>query len=272
MIGPYQGISRFLDDTVIAGKTGGTAAAKNTLVTAAERGGMTLIIVTMRTARVETAVPLFPDTAMLLDYASENFTKVNVASNESSFSVNNTGFFHTGSAIFGQPQPLIEINKNDYIVLPKDIPFSDASPELTFQNEESPDVIATLSYTWNGQPVGSASIQLAQSNVQEFTFDRETGDSEEGEEEVSDENAPKKFIRINIRLILTCILLAAAVFLLCLLLRYLMKRFNVMENLRRLQRRKRRKRSRKRRRRKIAKNRQRRTSKNRNSPYSDLDL
>ncbi len=272
MIGPYQGITKYLDDTVIAGKTGGTAAAKNTLVTAAERGGMTFIIVTMRTARIETGVPLFPDTAQLLDYASENFTKVNVASNETSFSVNNTGFFQTGSAVFGHTQPLIEINKNDYLVLPKDVSFSEVSPELNFENETSPDVIATLSYTWNGQPVGSASIQLAQSNVQEFTFDRETGDPQEGEGSTLDENTPKKFIRINIRLILTCILLAAALFLLCLVVRYLARRFNVMENLRRLQRRKRRRRTRKKRRRKASRNPYRRTPKNRNSPYSDLDL
>lgn len=271
MIGPYQGITRFLDDTVIAGKTGGTSAAKNTLVTAAERGGMTLIVVTMRTARVETAVPLFPDTALLLDYASENFTKVNVASNETNFSVNNTGFFHTGSAIFGQPESLIEINKNDYIVLPNDVPFTDASPELTFQGEEASDVIATLSYSWHGQPVGSASIQLAKSNVQEFDFDRETGDPESPDTASSVENEPKKFIRINIRLILTFVIIGAAVILLFLLLRYLARRFNVAENLRRLYRRKRR-RKRKKRRRKPPKKRYTRTPKNRNSPYSDLDL
>ena len=38
-----------------------------------------------------------------------------MAANETNFSVNNSGFFHTGSAIFGQTDPLIEINKNDYI-------------------------------------------------------------------------------------------------------------------------------------------------------------
>ena len=43
MIAPYRGSSAYLDDTVIAGKTGGTTEAKNTLVTAAERSGMTLI-------------------------------------------------------------------------------------------------------------------------------------------------------------------------------------------------------------------------------------
>ena len=273
MIGPYKGITKYLDDTVIAGKTGGTTAAKNTLVTAAERNGLTLIVVTMRTGgdpSGEKGVPLFPDTALLLNYASENFSKVNVAANETNFSINNSGFFHTGSAIFGQTDPLIEINKNDSIVLPNDVPFTDASPELTFQNEEDSDTIATLSYTWQGQPVGSASIELAKSTVQEFTFDRETGDPIESEDDGKVE--PKKFIRINIRLISIAVIAVAAVFLIYLLLRQLMKFFNFSLNMEHLRRRFcRRQRVRKKRRIK-SKKRYKRTPKKRVSSFHELDL
>ncbi|MCI8374527.1 MAG: D-alanyl-D-alanine carboxypeptidase [Lachnospiraceae bacterium] len=273
MIGPYKGITKYLDDTVIAGKTGGTSAAKRTLVTAAERGGMTLIVVTMRTGADpsgELGLPLFPDTALLLNYASENFSKINVAANETNFSVNSSGFFHTGSAIFGQMDPLIEINKNDYIVLPNDIPFTEASPELTFQSEEDSETIATLAYTWQGQPVGSASIQLAQSKIPAFSFDRETGDPESPDVESSPESQPKKFIQINVRLVLTGILIAAAVVLLCILFQKLSKQWDLMGKLRRFRLSKRRKR--KKRRRVTPRNRYQRTPKKRNSPYSDLDL
>ena len=86
MIAPYKGITKYLDDSVIAGKTGNTSVAKGTLVTVAERNGMTLIVVTMRTQSTgEKGVPLFTDTALLLDYASENFSKINVADNETNF-------------------------------------------------------------------------------------------------------------------------------------------------------------------------------------------
>lgn len=274
MIGPYRGVTKYLDDTVIAGKTGGTSAAKNTLVTAAERGGMTLIVVTMRTAsdpNSERGVPLFPDTALLLDYASENFSKVNVAANETNFSVEGSGFFHTGSAIFGQTDPLIEINKNDYIILPNDIPFTDASPELVFQSEENSDIIATLSYTWQGQPVGSASIELAKPLVQEFSFDRNTGDPEDiGEEET--ETTPKKFIRINIRLILTFAAVVAAAALIYLLIRQLMKIFNLSLNTENLRRRFRRRKRIRRKKRPKPKKRYKRTPKKRESSYNELDL
>ena len=48
MINSYK-TSRFLDDTVFAGKTGYTTVALNTLVTCATRNGMDLIVVTMKT-------------------------------------------------------------------------------------------------------------------------------------------------------------------------------------------------------------------------------
>lgn len=274
MIGPYKGNTKYLDDTVIAGKTGGTTAAKNTLVTAAERGGMTLIVVTMRTAsdpNSERGIPLFPDTALLLDYASENFSKVNVASNETSFSIDGSGFFHTGSSIFGQTEPLIEINKNDYIVLPNDTPFTDASPELVFQSEENSDIIATLSYTWQGQPVGSASIELSKPLVQEFSFDRNTGDPEDTDKEDA-EASPKKFIRINIRLILTFAAIIAAAALIFLIIRQLMKSFNLSLNMENLRRRFRRRKRVRRKKRPKPKKRYKRTPKKRESSYNELDL
>lgn len=273
MIGPYRSVTKYLDDTVIAGKTGGTSAAKNTLVTAAQRNGLTLIVVTMRTAsdpNAERGIPLFPDTALLLDYASENFSKVNVASNETNFSVNNSGFFHTGSSIFGQTESLIEINKNDYIVLPNDVPFTEASPELTFQSEEDSDTIATLAYTWQGQSVGSASIELAQSKLHTFSFDRETGDPETPDTDTSSGTEQKRFIQINIRLVAIGVMIASVILLLCILFRKLSKQWDLSGKLRRFKLQKRRKR--KKRRRVTPRNRYQRTPKKRSSPYSDLDL
>ncbi|MCI8598027.1 MAG: D-alanyl-D-alanine carboxypeptidase [Lachnospiraceae bacterium] len=228
MIAPYKGTTKYLDDTVIAGKTGGTSAAKNTLVTAAERNGMTLIVVTMRTASTnERGVPLFTDTALLLDYASDNFTKLNVASNETNFSVDNSSFFHTGSSIFGRSKSLVEINKSGNIILPNEVSFSDASPELTFTDNEDSDTIATLSYTYQGVPVGSASIQLVQSELQEFTFDRITGEEEPESEDQEQNTKSKKFIHINIRLVLLAILLITCVLLLYVIIRGLSKHFHL---------------------------------------------
>lgn len=247
MIAPYKGITKFQDETVIAGKTGGTSAAKNTLVTAAERNGMTLIVVTMRTASTEErGVPVVTDTGLLLDYASENFFKINVAANETNFSIDNSNFFHTGSAIFGNSKSLIEINKDDSIILPNDAVFTDAAPELHFESTDNPDKIATLSYTYSGQPIGSASIMLVKSNVQEFEFDKETGEEEAVTEPEENETStePKKFIKINIRLILTFVGIGAAIFLIYLIFKRLSRSFQFSLNLPSMRRKRKRRRKR----------------------------
>lgn len=229
MIASYRGDDRFLDDTVIAGKTGYTSAAKNTLVTAAERNGMTLIVVTMKTASTaESGIPMYTDTALLLDYASENFSRVNVADNETNFAVSKSNNFFAGSSIFGQTMPLITINPDDGIILPNGVSFTDASPELTFvDNSGESDVIATLSYTYSGQPVGTASIMRGETNVQDFTFDREIDSDEEADAitALSTGVQQKRFIKINVRLILIFAAVIVVLFLIYRLIRHLMKSF-----------------------------------------------
>lgn len=61
--------SEYHYDGVIAGKTGHTEAAKNTLVTAAARDGMTLVCVVLRSDGENR----FIDTVSLFDYGFENF-------------------------------------------------------------------------------------------------------------------------------------------------------------------------------------------------------
>lgn len=276
MIAPYRGVTRYLDDTVIAGKTGYTDLAMGTLVTAAERNGMTLLVVTMHTRPTGVyGTPLFDDTALLLDYASENFSKLNVAANETNFSLENSGFFHTGSSIFGQYKPLIEIDRNDDIILPNGASFSDASPELIFADNEDSNLLATLKYTYYGKPIGSASIRLAESKVQEFTFDKETVEEDTSGDTKNTE--PKRFIKINVRLILILAAIAAILLLFLLIFRRLTRSFHISLNLisreRRRRRRKRRsRRSRPRTRRQPPGERYHRTPKRRPHSGNDLDL
>lgn len=276
MIAPYRGVTRYLDDTVIAGKTGYTDLAMGTLVTAAERNGMTLLVVTMHTRPTGVyGTPLFDDTALLLDYASENFSKLNVAANETNFSLENSGFFHTGSSIFGQYKPLIEIDRNDDIILPNGASFSDASPELIFADNENSNLLATLKYTYYGKPIGSASIRLAESKVQEFTFDKETGEEDTSGDTKNTE--PKRFIKINVRLILILAAIAAILLLFLLIFRRLTRSFHISLNLISRERRRRRRKRRSRRSRPLTRRqppgeRYHRTPKRRPHSGNDLDL
>ncbi len=221
MISSYK-TSRFLDDTVFAGKNGYTTVALNTLVTCATRNGMDLIVVTMKTqGTAERGVPIYTDTANLLNYASENFHKVNILENEENFTIGQGELFDTGTSIFGTAAPMIDMDSSGYVVLPVDADFSDASPQLDFLDNSDSDVIAVLSYTYAGQPVGSTQLLLSDSGIQEFEFgtsDEQESNSTEPEQN-SDSSADTKvnLIRINLRIagIAVCgILLLLAILLL----------------------------------------------------------
>lgn len=228
--------SRFIDDTVFAGKTGYTSVALNTLVTCATRNGMDLIVVTMKTqGSGEKGVPVYTDTANLLNYASENFHKVNISENETNFTLGQNEMFDTGSSIFGTTTPMIEMDRDGYIVMPVNADFSSASPKLNFVDSEDSNVIATLDYTYSGQPVGSTTLLLKESNIQEFNFQKTDEETENSTQESTpsaqtETEETVNLIKINLRVIgiAVCILLILLV--LILLIRKIANDYNINLN------------------------------------------
>lgn len=228
MIASYNGDERFLDDTVIAGKTGYTFSAKNTLATVARWGGMTFIVITMHTIpTAETGIPTYTDTALLLDYASENFKKVNVAANETKFLLSKASDFPAADFILEQSIPSFCINADDSIILPNEADFKDASLEFTFMddNPES-DMVAMLFYTYKDHPIGFAAIEREETAKKDSAFDSEdilTGDSDLA---VSDQSFPQKqFIIINIRLIFIGFIIVVSIFLIYKLICYVIDKY-----------------------------------------------
>ena len=221
MINSYK-TSRFLDDTVFAGKTGYTTVALNTLVTCATRNCMDLIVVTMKTLGTsERGVPVYTDTANLLNYASENFHKVNISENEENFTIGQGELFDTGTSIFGTTAPTIDMDPEGYVVLPVSADFADASPQLDFLDTDDSSLVATLSYTYAGQTVGSTSLRLSDSNIQEFDFGQADGDPADPENAAGSAEHPAQepvnLIKINLRvvgLVVCSILLVLTVLLL----------------------------------------------------------
>lgn len=199
MISAYK-TSKFLDDTVFAGKTGYTSVALNTLVTCATRGGMDLVVVTMKTQGTgQKGVPIYTDTANLLNYASENFHKVNISENESNFSIGQSELFNTGSTIFGDSVPMIQMNTDGYVILPVHAAFEDAAPQLKFVDEEDSDLIAVLSYTYAGQQIGSTELHLYENKLQEYDFqkidDQQTASADTPVE------TPSRLIKIDLKIV-----------------------------------------------------------------------
>ena len=205
MIAPYK-TAKYLDDTIFSGKTGYTTDALNTLVTCGKRNGMDVIVVTMRTRSTgEKGVPLFTDTAALLDYAN-NFQKLNISDNENTFVVGNAYDFSVDSNDLNPSSSLISIDKNSTVILPNNVSFTDAAPSITFEEKENGNK-AYLTYEYAGQIVGKASITLEENTEEEFTFSEI--ESEEGEN-----TQGPNFITINLKIIFIVIAVILGILLL----------------------------------------------------------
>lgn len=113
-------------DDIVGGKTGYTDQARETLVSFAERDGKKLICVIMR----EEPPYQFYDTIDLLNYAFDNFKKINVAQKEDRFTQKSAAFLSSGPDIFGNSTPSFYISKDNSLMIPNTLSFSDLSAEI----------------------------------------------------------------------------------------------------------------------------------------------
>ena len=150
---------------LVGTKTGYTDNARQTLVSCAEKNGLKLVCVILK----EETPSQFTDTIELFNYGFDNFYAASVAENDTAYSIDTSNFFSTDTDFFGSSKPIIEINPDDYIVLPENIDFSEIKSELTYdglnQNE-----IARINYTFNNVNIGSASLVPVENSVVTFDF------------------------------------------------------------------------------------------------------
>ena len=137
-------------------KTGYTDSARSCLVSCAEKDGMKLICVVMK----DEAPYQYEDTIALFNYGFNNFDKVNVAQAETKYNIDNTGLFYSGNDIFGNSQPILSLNRNDYVILPKTTSFNELDSVISYdtQNENQ---AAIITYTYHGVYIGSVSLNFA---------------------------------------------------------------------------------------------------------------
>lgn len=162
----------FTYEGIIGGKTGYTDAAGQTLVTGCEQAGMRLICVVMK----EDSPAQFEDTETLFDYGYQNFTKANIADNDTRHIISNSNFFYTGNDIFGDSSPILSIASDGYVVLPNMSTFDDLTSKVDYgaaglQKNE----IAEITYYYHDTLVGSGKLLFSSRNthVYEFSSDSE---------------------------------------------------------------------------------------------------
>lgn len=174
MLYPYK-YNKYVYEYCTGGKTGYTTVANSTLVTYAEKDGMSLVCVVMNT--------VFPnqwtDSKSLFEYCFDNFQLWNISENETNYVSGES--IESGS--LNENDPFVELDKNACIVLPKTAEFFDAESKIATNEEVSP-IAGTITYTYAGHQIGSADIMTTGVKIEGYVFDNQK-ESEEASEEVS---------------------------------------------------------------------------------------
>jgi D-alanyl-D-alanine carboxypeptidase len=183
----YYHTGRHVYEGCIGGKTGYTNAAGNTLVTYAERNGLTLICVVMK----DNPEGQYEDTTKLLDYCFDNYQSYKLNEHDRTYSMEEI----SKTLNFEQIQPYIKIDDDSYVVLPRTAEFKQITSKVN-RNENTKDSVGTVDYYYGNRLVGSAQIQITAEEGDLYSFGNQA------------EKDNKKFIiEINITHVILVILM-----------------------------------------------------------------
>lgn len=141
------------------GKTGYTDAARNTLVTYAEKDGMELVCVIMRADGPQQGEPNeYTDTSSLLNFGFEKYKKYTIDKENSRI---NESLFNNYDSFFNTEESPLHLAGESTVVLPKGVKLSQAEQKITYNKtalQEGENVIGKVTYTYGGKTVGSTDI------------------------------------------------------------------------------------------------------------------
>ena len=193
---------------LVASKTGYTDTSRQTLVSCAEKDGMKLICVILK----EESPAQYTDTIDLFNYGFSNFQKVNISEMETKFNIDNASFFYSNNDIFGDSKPILSLNSDATIILPKTADFADTESVISYENAPE-GAVGTVTYSYNGTFVGTATIDLASVASPSYEFENGSSGGEMTEKpEVIEENlSNEKVIFVNVKIILLAVVSIAGI-------------------------------------------------------------
>ncbi len=190
----------YLYDYCLGGKTGYTTAANSTLVTYAEKDNMTLVCVVMDAP----GSGHYEDTRALLDFSFDNFKKMNVSENETSYDSGEENKIGN----FNNSQPFVSLDEQGSVILPVTAEFKDADSQIIYDYADS-DILGSIQYTYADRIVGRADIVSTDAQIEQFQFhDLDASESLAEEEEESTEVLIEKIgkkishVKFNLNLVL----------------------------------------------------------------------
>lgn len=195
-------------DGAIGGKTGWTRASMYTLVTFAERDGMTLISVIMS---CPSSQDQYKDTTNLLDYAFENFNIYNIDNTNTNLN-KDIDFFTKFRSFFNISDSPLRLSENGKVVLPYNTSIEDISKEIELTPLENlvqgANIIGSINYSFNDDNLGKTDIIYDNTKsytlVNDLYLDPIENISEinnESSEELTEEDSKNKHMPIIIGLL-----------------------------------------------------------------------
>lgn len=167
MISNYK-TNKYLYPYCTGGKTGFTQAAGSTLVTFAEKDGLSLVCVVMRTNNTDQ----YLDTKSMFEYGFQNFQAFSIAENMGTSQEDGEN-----KGIMNNHESFVDLNKEAYVVLPVTAEFSDV--EMSLEKSNLPgNIIAQLRYTYGGYMVGKVDVVPSKAVVEDNYFKMENLNSE----------------------------------------------------------------------------------------------
>jgi D-alanyl-D-alanine carboxypeptidase (penicillin-binding protein 5/6) len=137
------------------GKTGYTDQAKTTLVTMADNGKMHLAAVVL----YDYGVDVYTDTQSMLDYVFDHFSRVSIKDNEKSEYIQQID------------------NSESYVLLPQGVDFTQLEKNISLTEDGIRN--GKVSYTYDGQNVGSAVITLTEEGYQKLAGDSKAANNKQ---------------------------------------------------------------------------------------------
>lgn len=182
---------KYAYEYLVGCKTGYTNAARSCLVSCAEKDGLKLICVVMR----DEAPYQYLDTISLFDYGFANFQKINVSQTETKYNIDNTEPFYNGKNIFGSSQPILSLDKDDSIILPRTVSLEDLKSSVSYNTNGEESSAAVINYSYHNVYVGSVGVRFTAAENDLPLFDTPY-DTDTAQEEDSPTDSPVIFINI----------------------------------------------------------------------------
>lgn len=172
----------------IGGKTGWTEDAGNTLVSYAEKDGMTLICVVMQCGTGKQ----YSDTRNLFEYCFEHFKMFNVSQNETRFQTVQSD----DSSLFIEGDTFAALDASAQIVLPSDARFTDTQTDVSY-DYVTDNIVGTLVYNYAGRQVGMANVVTTGAQVTPYEFGEHEKAPADTEEKTEEQDTDRKKVSVN---------------------------------------------------------------------------